>query len=193
MKKIKRKTKAILIIIVVCVILFSYAGAVFFQLPERAVISDINKNLDTPYKMLEKREDMSLGNCGVIGGFGVDGYFDSKYGALDEEGSFDVEKNKAVVYYVTSWPDTVIGSGRVTRIVCADPEYSLYGCSVGGYASGFKRELAEHGFEKTGGNLGGERFEKNGVSISYAIDSETNRVSIFTVSVNNSNLFRIMY
>lgn len=193
MKKIRKRTKVLLIFFVALLILLSYVGAVFFQLPTRTVISDINKNLDTPYKMLEKKKDMSLGNYGVIGGFGVTGYFDRKYGAFDAEGRFDAVGNQALVYYVTSWPDTVIGSGRVTRMVCADPAYSLYGCNVGGYYSSLERELLERGFEKTGGNLNGGRYEKRGVRISLEKDGESGVLLCFAIMVDNSNLFHINY
>lgn len=188
--------KKALIIVSCAVLAFALVvgsvASLLLQVPEQMIAADINKHLDTPYKLLITEEALTAEEDFCIqGGFGITGYYDEKYAVEEDWGQ--THSASAVLYSVTSWPDTVIGRMRVTEISCGDPAYSLYGIHAGDSFEGFKKVLLNEGFKETKNNGHSARFEKWGVTVRCGIDAQTGCIRDFTVQLDGSNWFGIIY
>ena len=163
-----------------------------FEVPTRITAEKLSKNTGLPFRLLERTPDFS-GEYGLIGGFGITGYYDRKYegeAGWNDDNDFDAQKSGGVIYYVSKWQDTLTGQNRITNIVVGDPDITLLGCRVGDSTEAFAKALTEAGFCKTDGLY---CYRKNGVYVSLSPDEETGSVAVFTLFVKPSNLFGIQY
>lgn len=177
---------------IISVILIAAAVIIIFpilRVPTRTAADTVNKNIGLPYNLLEQKPGFSSEKYGIIGGFGITGYYDLKYSDTTVTETFDVEEKGGVAYYVSAWPDTVLGKSRITRIEIADPDVEIFGCHIGDYQYDFIKAIEKNGFRAKGNNL----YERGGVLIRIDSEGETGKLGKITVSVNSTNIFRVQY
>lgn len=185
MKKMRRTLLCTAVILLILLILL----IPILGVPTRITAEKLSRDTGLAFYLLEKDPDFSK-DYNMIGGFGITGYFDRKYGDANANESFDIQKTGEIVYYVSKWKDTLMGQRRITRIVVGNPGITVLGCSVGDSTDAFVKALTESGFRKTDGL---HVYRKNGVYISLSPDEETKHIKSFTLYVNSSNLFGIQY
>lgn len=162
------------------------------SLAAKSTVRDINDNSDFAIDLLTKAEDLDLSGFGIIPGYGIDGYYDLKYGNFEEDPS-EMDGVPMVRYDVSGWPDT-LGERYVTGISCSDPAVKLYGFSVGDSFAAFEEFLTEEkDFEKYYDTLWFAKFRKGKVEIRCGVDYDTGLIRDYFVGVRSSNLFGVVY
>ena len=180
------------ILMIISVILIAAAIIIIFpilRVPTKTAAAKVNKNIGLPYSLLEPGPGFSSEKFGIISGFGITGYYDLRYSDNTAAETFDVEEKGGVAYYVSAWPDTVLGKSRITRIEIADPDVEIFGCHIGDYQYDFIKAIEKNGFRAKGNNL----YECGGVLIRIDSERETGKLKKITVSVNSTNIFRVQY
>ena len=195
MCKLLNKKKKVLVI-VLCVVLFAVVVLAFVvnRVPQRIAVSWLNKHVDFPVKLL-KKPDFNAADYIMLKGFGVRAYYDKKY-ATSEDGENERDATRrlrqgAIVYYsVTSYPDAMFGSEKITRIECSDPAYKLFGCAAGDDMQTFSQALQKEGFKK--GQF--DRYKKCGIIIDLKKDfDDPTVVDYFVIWIRGSNYLAIKY
>ena len=195
MCKLLNKKKKVLVI-VLCVVLFAVGVLAFVvnRVPQRIAVSWLNKHVDFPVKLL-KKPDFNSADYIMLKGHGVRGYYDKKY-ATSEDGENERDATRrlrqgAIVYYsVTSYPDAMFGSEKITRIECSDPAYKLFGCAAGDDMQTFSQALQKEGFKK--GQF--DRYKKCGIIIDLKKDfDDPTVVDYFVIWIRGSNYLAIKY
>ena len=162
----------------------------------RVNAKEINENSNFEIELLAKLEDVDFQNFQVIDGFGTQRYYDKKYGDFEDEPS-QIDNYPHVSYDVSGFPDT-LGERYVTGIHCSDPNIELFGCSVGDKALDFKVALEKRNFKKNEerGSLYFEVYEKGRIEIRFRIEYDKKEEAVlgdFTIAVDSTNLFLVMY
>ena len=195
MCKLLDKKKKVLVI-VLCVVLFAVGVLAFVvnRVPQRIAVSWLNKHVDFPVKLL-KKPDFNAADYIMLKGHGVRSYYDKKY-ATSEDGENERDATRrlrqgAIVYYsVTSYPDAMFGSEKITRIECSDPAYKLFGCAAGDDMQTFSQALENEGFKK--GQF--DRFKKCGIIIDlYKSLDDPSVVDYFVIWIPGSNYLGVKY
>ena len=195
MRKLLDKKKKV-IVIVLCVVLFAVGVLAFVvnRVPQRIAVGWLNKHVDFPVKLL-KKPDFNSADYKMVGGFGVRAYYDKKY-ATSEDGENERDTTRrlrqgAIVYYsVTSYPDAMLGSEKITRIECSDPAYKLFGCAAGDDMQTFSQALEKEGFKKNQF----DRFKKCGIIIDLKKDfDDPSVVDYFVIWIRESNYLGVKY
>lgn len=178
--------------IIISVILIAVAVIIIFpvmRVPTRMAAAKVNKNIGLPHGLLEAGAGFSSEKYGIIGGFGITGYYDLKYSDNTSAEVFDVEERGGVAYYVSACPDSSFGKSCITRIEIADPDVEIFGCHINDYQYDFIKAIEKNGFKAKSNNL----YECGGVLIRIGAESETGKLKIITISVNSTNIFRVQY
>lgn len=195
----KRKRIILLASVAVLLILFAFF---FARIPQRIAAAQLNKASDLPYGFLAS-PDFTNEDFRIVGGFGTTGYYDRKYaeetneaeenGTSDEPGVSEdwLLRHGAVVWWTSSYPDAVVGSSKITRIVCADPAYRIFGCATGDNIGTFSAALVRAGFKQSGTRR--YTYTKCGIRISLIPDDTRTKVAYFTVQAESGNLFGVQY
>ena len=195
MRKLLDKKKKV-IVIVLCVVLFAVGVLAFVvnRVPQRIAVGWLNKHVDFPVKLL-KKPDFNSADYIMLKGFGVRAYYDKKY-ATSEDGENERDTTRrlrqgAIVYYsVTSYPDAMFGSEKITRIECSDPAYKLFGCAAGDDMQTFSQALQKEGFKKNQF----DRFKKCGIIIDLKKDfDDPSVVDYFVIWIRESNYLGVKY
>lgn len=200
----QRKTsKRKLIILLASVAVLLVLSAFFFaRIPQRIAADQLNKASDLPYGFLAS-PDFTNENFRIVDGFGTTGYYDRKYaeetkeaeetGTSGEPGLSDdwLLRHGAVVWWTSSYPDAVVGSSKITRIVCADPAYRIFGCAAGDDIGTFSAALVRAGFKQSSTRR--YTYTKCGIHITLIPDDTRTKVAYFSVQAESGNLFRVQY
>ena len=195
MRKLLDKKKKV-IVIVLCVVLFAVGVLAFVvnRVPQRIAVSWLNKHIDFPVKLL-KKPDFNSADYIMLKGFGVQAYYDKKY-ATSEDGENERDTTRRlrqgdIVYYsVTSYPDAMLGSKKITMIECSDPAYKLFGCAAGDDMQAFSQALQKEGFKKNQF----DRFKKCGIIIDLKKSSDDpSVVDYFVIWIRGSNYLGVKY
>lgn len=189
MKKTFRKRYIVLPLILLLLLVVLLMTA--FRVPTRITAGQMRQDIALPYALLDRKPDFSSEQYGVIGGFGITGYYDLAYTDADgdESGNFDTEAHQAVVYYTSMWPDTVFGKSRITRIDIADPAVDVFGCHVGDAEYMLIQAMKDNGFRERSRHV----YQHNGIRISYELDDENRKLTKITLSVQSTNICGVQY
>lgn len=189
MKKTFRKRYIVLPLIVLLFLVVLLVAA--FRIPTRITAGQMCQDISLPYALLDRKPDFSSEQYGVIGGFGITGYYDLAYGEPDAYGNqdFDAVAHQAVVYYTSMWPDTVFGKSRITRIDIADPAVDVFGCHVGDAEYMLIQAMKDNGFREKSRHV----YQHNGIRISYELDEENRKLTKVTLSVQSTNICGVQY
>lgn len=201
-KASKRKLIILLASVAVLLVLFAFF---FARIPQRIAADQLNKASDLPYGFLASL-DFTNENFRIVGGFGTTGYYDRKYAEETKETN-EAEENGtsgepdlsddwllghgAVVWWTSSYPDAVVGSSKITRIVCADPAYRIFGCAAGDDIGTFSAALVRAGFRQSSTRR--YTYTKCGIHITLTPDDTRTKVAYFSVQAESGNLFRVQY
>ncbi len=182
------------IILAFAVVILAISAFFLVQIPQRIAASQFNKKSDLPYNFLSSSDFSNADYSVISGGFGTKGYYNRKYAGEDDDAAeFDTSDRllhgKIVIFWVSSYPDAVLGSSRITKIACSDPSYGIFGCHAGDEVGMFSGALANVGF-KENSNLS---YTKCGIRVVLTLDGESAKVAYFTVSVEPGNLFKVKY
>ena len=176
-------------ILTACCLLFG----VGCSLQTDAIVKDINQNTNLEIKLLVKAEDSLFDeNYESIGGFGITGYFDKKYGENYAENS-DAIDAYSVIYHVTSYPDVLLGKACVTGIEITDPAITLYGYSVGDSVDGVADFFIDKGYEKTYDNSHLFKFNKGKIQIRIGVNNEEQTIRSLYVGVDTTNCTGVIF
>lgn len=163
-KVFRRWFWSILIVIVVLLLL---------RVPTRLSVAVFNRNTDLPFGLLEKKTDFSEYEC--LGGFGCMAY------SLEDD-------NGTLYYQVSRWPDMLFGSKQTTRIYCTDPDFTIYGVSVGDHASDAEEILKHHGFLKWK-----DEYRRFGLSIEFYLDKKSQTITEIRVFVESTSILPVIF
>lgn len=190
----KKATKRKLVIILTLVMVLLITSAIFqVRIPQRIAASQFNKESSLPYSLLSALP-LSNGDYCTIDDFGIKGYYDRKYADGDDSAAeFDapdrLRQGEIVICWISSYPDAVLGSSKITGIECSDPAYRIFGCAAGDDISAFSEALVCAGFKQSGYFS----YTKCGIRITLTPNDTRTIVSYFSVRVESGNLFRVQY
>lgn len=177
------------VVLTACCLLFG----VGCSLQTDAIVKDINQNTNLEIKLLVKAEDSLFDeNYEIIGGFGITGYFDKKYGENYTENS-DAIDACSVIYHVTSYPDALFGKPHVTGIEITDPAITLYGYSVGDSVDGVADFFIDKGYEKTYDDSHLFKFNKGKIQIRIGVNYEEQTIRSIYVGVDTTNCTGVVF
>ncbi len=145
------------------------------RVPTRLSVAAFNRNTDLPIDLLEKKPDLS--EYDHLGGFGM-----TQYAREDDNGT--------LIYEVSGWPDLLFGSRQTTRVECTDPDYSVYGISVGDDMDTVAQIMLRQGFRQGRWN---HQFVRLGVVITFHKDQKTNVIKEIVVSVPSTMIFPVVF
>lgn len=146
-----------------------------FRIPTRLSVAAFNQQTNLPIGLLEKKPDFSEYQC--LGGFGM-----TQYAGEDNNGT--------LTYEVSGWPDLLFGSRQTTRIDCTDPDYSVYGISVGDDMDTVAQIMLRQGFQQ---GRWDHQFVRLGVVITFTKDLKTNVIKEIVVSVPSTMIFPVVF
>ena len=165
------------------------------SLVARVNAKEINDNSNFEIALLTKADEVNFEGFQVIPGFGINRYYDSKYGIFEEPAM--VSEVPHVCYDISGFPDT-LGERYVTGIYCSDPSIDLFGYSVGDSVKEFKACLEDRNFTRNSkrGSLFFEVYEKGRMEIRFGIDyneQDEGFIRDFYVRVDTTNFFMVVY
>lgn len=192
MKRTSTKKKVVIILAVIYAVIV-IPTFILTRVPQRLAAYNINRKSNLPHGFLSKA-DFRGSNYGGMPGFGVATYYDLKYVEEGEDTEYfdpddKLDTGNIVIYEVTAYPDySSPNSSRVTRLRCSDPEYSIFGHSAGDDVKDFSKALRRAGYIQDG-----YLFKQCGIRIFLRVDEESEQVLYFSISVEISNMFHIMF
>lgn len=191
MKKTMNKKKLVLILSVILAVI-GFFVAIIARVPDRITALYISKNSDLPYNILSV-PNFNNQDYITYTDYGSRKYYDKKYLNTDETSNIlyksDLDSNALVIYSISRWPDTTLGSLRIKGVYCSDPSYKLFGCSAGDDFIKFKEVLEDAGFLE----VDFFKYKKSGITITLHLNGVRDKVIYFSISVNSSNTFLINY
>lgn len=159
----------------------------------KSIVKEINNNTNLEIKLLTKvDEDLFDENYEIIGGFGITGYFDKKYGENYLENSEAIDAC-SVIYHVTSYPDVLLGKPHVTGIEITDPAITFYGYSVGDNMEGVEAFFTKKGYDKFYDNGHLLKFNKGKVQIRIGVNNEEQTICSIYVGVDTTNCTGVVF
>jgi hypothetical protein len=191
MRRIRNKSNVILLIVLIVVIAGLGTGVFFFErVPQRVAAGQINREIDLPFKLFDK-PNFDNKQYGCLGGVGVVSYFDLSYlnegnESIRRDGTMMLLNGPIVYYNVTSYPDMLCKTKRITYIECSDPAYRIYGCSVGNTAEQFDKALSAAGFSDMGYNV----YKRSSIFVSLYLDGKK-KVAYYVIRAEVGNLLKL--
>jgi hypothetical protein len=189
-KAINKKKLVLILSVIIAIIGFFFV--LITRVPDRITALYISKNSDLPYNILSV-PNFNNQDYITIKNYGSTNYYDKKYLNANETSDIfyisDLDSNSLVIYSVSLWPDTTLGSSRINGVYCSDPSYRLFGCSAGDDFIKFKEVLEDAGFLE----VDFFKYKKSGITITLHLNGVRDKVIYFSISVNSSNTFLINY
>jgi len=182
--------KKIIIIIVMLTLLIIIGIIVIPKMIEKDTVKDLNSHSEFGLDFLYKLSDDEWDQYNVLSGFGMDTIYDKELPpAFDENDFFDIHEysitNTVTMYDITSYPSIIGDYGYVTKIETTDPNYHLFGLSVGDQVSEtlLEEQLGEYHYRLEdiiiNPNVDSYEFTRSKVTIKiYVIDDLISRIQV---------------
>ena len=155
------------------------------------IVEDINTNSNFEVNLLTPVEEANFEGFNIVPGFGVEGYYDKKYGDIDAD--YDAVYACYVQYDVTSYPDVAFGEKYVTGIFVTDPDINVYGYSIGDDCEEFFDFLEGKGFDEYYNNGHLMKFSKGKVEIRCGVNNETQELDSIYVGMDLTNMLGVVF